>query len=117
MRPTLIHGELFPANVLMASGTLWFVDWESAGIGAGEIDLAALTSGAWDESTLAELDERYASSRWPQGAPSVFRAVIAAARVYVVVTIAWHLGTRSERRDATLAEQARLASDRLRLSR
>jgi hypothetical protein len=114
MMPTLMHGELFPANVLIAGGKLWFVDWESAGIGAGEIDLAALTSGTWHSSVLSELEDMYASSRWPNGAPGSYRAVVAAARVYIVVTIAWHEArARPQLRDASLAEQARQLSDRL----
>jgi hypothetical protein len=88
--PTLIHGELFPANVVSSAGRVWFVDWESAGLGAGEIDLAAITSGAWDGRVRRELDDVYASSRWPDGAPKAFRAAVAAARIYIVVVIAWH---------------------------
>jgi aminoglycoside phosphotransferase (APT) family kinase protein len=116
-RRTLIHGELFPANVLLGGGTLWFIDWESAGVGAGELDLAALTSGSWHESVVTELEDLYASSRWPQGAPGLFRATMAAARVYIFVTIAWHACKRTQRGDGSLAEQARVASEGLVRSR
>ena len=50
---TLIHGEFYPSNVLMkrdAHGTrVCPVDWETAAIGPGLIDLSALTSGNWTE--------------------------------------------------------------------
>jgi aminoglycoside phosphotransferase (APT) family kinase protein len=46
---SLIHGEFFPSNVLVEHATgaprLRVVDWEMAGIGAGLLDLAALTAG------------------------------------------------------------------------
>ena len=51
---TLIHGEFYPSNVLVkrdANGTrVCPVDWETAAIGPGLIDLSALTSGSWTEA-------------------------------------------------------------------
>jgi aminoglycoside phosphotransferase (APT) family kinase protein len=48
---TLIHGEFYPCNVLIATSgeavRICPVDWEMAAIGPGLIDLAALTTG-WD---------------------------------------------------------------------
>lgn len=45
---TLIHGELYPSNVLVdANGRVSAVDWETAAIGPGAIDLAALLTG-WE---------------------------------------------------------------------
>jgi len=50
---TLVHGELYPANVLVdrrGDGTrVCVVDWETAAIGPGLVDLAAFTSGTWPE--------------------------------------------------------------------
>jgi len=43
--PTLIHGEFYAKTVLVRRGKLFMVDWESAAIGPGEVDLAALTEG------------------------------------------------------------------------
>ena len=41
----VIHGELYPSNVVVAAGRAFFVDWETAGAGPAVVDLAALTSG------------------------------------------------------------------------
>lgn len=56
--PTLVHGELYPSNVIIGGaqldGTLREVgiricpvDWETAGVGPAMVDLAALTTGDW----------------------------------------------------------------------
>ena len=48
---TIIHGEFYPSNVLVAGTPSRLVpcplDWEMTAIGPGVIDLAALTSGEW----------------------------------------------------------------------
>jgi hypothetical protein len=48
---TLLHGEFYPANVLVERGPGGFavrpVDWEMAALGPGLLDLAALTGGRW----------------------------------------------------------------------
>jgi hypothetical protein len=44
---TLIHGELYPSNVLIDGGRVAAVDWEMAASGPGVIDLAAVITG-WD---------------------------------------------------------------------
>ena len=50
---TLIHGEFYPSNVLVKRHRNGMrvcpVDWETAAIGPGLIDLSALTSGNWTE--------------------------------------------------------------------
>jgi hypothetical protein len=59
---TVIHGELYASNVLVAPGTsplrVCPVDWEMAGVGPGLVDLAALTSG-WDGPHRRELASHY----------------------------------------------------------
>lgn len=42
---TIIHGEFSVPNVLWRDGMIFPVDWESAAVGPGEIDLAALVFG------------------------------------------------------------------------
>ena len=42
---TLVHGELYASNVLVAEGRVCAVDWELAGVGPGVLDVAALTTG------------------------------------------------------------------------
>ena len=55
---TLVHGELYASNVLIAHDRVSVVDWELAGIGPGVLDLAALTSGL-PEAGAAALAEAY----------------------------------------------------------
>src|SRR5205085_230469 len=45
---TLVHGELYASNVLVAGGRVAAVDWETAGRGPGILDLAALVTG-WSD--------------------------------------------------------------------
>jgi hypothetical protein len=55
---TLIHGEFYPSNVLIEQrdgrARVCPVDWETASVGPGLIDLAALTAGDWTD------DQRWA---------------------------------------------------------
>ncbi|HKG39126.1 MAG TPA: phosphotransferase [Conexibacter sp.] len=54
--PTVIHGELYAANVLIESGPpahppttrVCVLDWETIARGPALLDLAALTAGGWD---------------------------------------------------------------------
>jgi Phosphotransferase enzyme family len=55
---TLVHGELYASNVLLAGARVCVVDWELAGVGPGVLDLAALTAGLADEDAAA-LAETY----------------------------------------------------------
>jgi hypothetical protein len=58
---TLVHGELYASNVLVAEGRVCAVDWELAGVGPGVLDVAALTSG-WPEPERSTLAETYRSA-------------------------------------------------------
>jgi hypothetical protein len=80
---TVIHGEYYPKNVLMKDGLIYPVDWESAAVGPGEIDLASLTEG-WDEAPLAAAREAYKKARWPSGdfSAEAFEARLLMARIY-----------------------------------
>jgi Ser/Thr protein kinase RdoA (MazF antagonist) len=61
-----VHGEFYPSNILVAPGSepaaVWPVDWETAGIGPGLLDLAALASG-FDRHRRRALIEAYARAR------------------------------------------------------
>jgi Ser/Thr protein kinase RdoA (MazF antagonist) len=47
---SVIHGELYPANVLIGDGgRVCVLDWETIARGPATLDLAALTAGRWDE--------------------------------------------------------------------
>ena len=79
---TIIHGEYYPHNILYHAGQVCPVDWESAAIGAGEIDMASLTEG-WPPATARRWERAYQRARWPDGAPSDFAWTLAAARLYL----------------------------------
>jgi hypothetical protein len=55
---SVIHGELYPANVLVAGDRVCFVDWETAARGPGLVDLAALTTG-WGDDERAVIAAAY----------------------------------------------------------
>ena len=80
-KPTVIHGEFYPHNILVQEEAIYPIDWESAAIAAGEIDLASMMEN-WttDESSEYLLD--YQKARWPQGAPVEFLSIFAAAQLY-----------------------------------
>jgi Phosphotransferase enzyme family len=81
-RQTVIHGEFYPRNILISHGVVYPVDWESAAVGAGEIDLAAMTEG-WAEDVTGECELAYQWARWSGDAPPDFALTLDAARVYL----------------------------------
>jgi Ser/Thr protein kinase RdoA (MazF antagonist) len=79
----LVHGEAYPSNVLIdGDDRARLVDWETAGTGSGVLDLAALTSGAWDP---AERDRVVAAYGAAAGATAPSAAELAAARLLVAL--------------------------------
>lgn len=80
---TVIHGDFYADNVLYSHGTAYPIDWERAGVGAGEIDLACLTNG-WHEQMIERCVRAYSEARWPGGAPRAFRQRFNAAQLYVL---------------------------------
>jgi Ser/Thr protein kinase RdoA (MazF antagonist) len=71
---TVIHGELYASNVLVAGEThsprIAPVDWELAAAAPGVVDLAALTSGSgWSDRDRSAIVAAYRSTI-PSGAPS-----------------------------------------------
>jgi phosphotransferase family enzyme len=93
---TVIHGEYYPHNVLSRHHCeIHPVDWESAAVGAGEIDLASLTEG-WPPAYASRCQSIYQQVRWPHGAPYEFGRALAAARVYLALR--WLGESRSQTR-------------------
>jgi len=90
---TLIHGEFYINNILVRRKRVFPVDWESAAVAAGEIDLAALIEGPWQQRVVRRCIRAYRLSRWPEGAPSDFEATLDTARLYLYLR--W-LGERPE---------------------
>jgi hypothetical protein len=79
---TTIHGEYTPKNILaVTEGHIYPVDWETAALAVGEIDLAALTEG-WDTVTTRIAEEHYAAARWGATKPREFHRRLDAARLY-----------------------------------
>lgn len=81
-RPTLIHGEFTPRNAFWAEGRIMPVDWETAAIGPGEIDLAVFTFD-WELEDIRELEAAYVEARWGATPPPDFAETLLAARLYV----------------------------------
>lgn len=81
-RPTVIHGEYYPANILIREGTVFPVDWERTAVSAGEIDLAALIEG-WKPEAVRLAKRSYVDARWRGEAPEDFEESVEAARVYL----------------------------------
>jgi len=71
---TFIHGEFYASNVLVHESTTGVrvcpVDWETAGIGPGPLDLAALVAGSWTDEQRAKLATAYWESL-PKSSPVV----------------------------------------------
>ncbi len=90
--PTVVHGEYYPQNILVRDGVVYPIDWESAAIGSGEIDLAALTD-RWPAEVTRQCESAYREARWPAGPPPEHRARLSMARIYI--QLRW-LGDRNE---------------------
>jgi aminoglycoside phosphotransferase (APT) family kinase protein len=68
---TVIHGEFYASNVLVADGSrVAPVDWEIAGAGPGLVDLAALATG-WGPGERAALARAYEEAARASGSPGV----------------------------------------------
>jgi Phosphotransferase enzyme family len=80
--PTVIHGEYYPMNILVDGGTVYPIDWESAAVAAGEIDLAALTEN-WGAEIGRQCELEYQRARWPKGPPGNFEERLYAAQIYL----------------------------------
>lgn len=114
---TVIHGEYYPKNILYRNGTVYPVDWESAALSAGEIDLASLTED-WPAKFVRELKNEYQSARWPNGPPHDFEMTLVAARLYFLFKLLLHWmqysPTRVER-EPSIFENIRIAGEELNL--
>jgi hypothetical protein len=56
---TFIHGEFYASNIIVAGARIAPVDWETAAVGPGPVDLAALVAGAWTEAERATIVAAY----------------------------------------------------------
>jgi len=100
-RPTVIHGEFYAKTILVRNESVFMVDWESAAVAAGEIDLAALTEGThWPPSIVRKCQRAYVHARWPEGPPRSFERTLDAAKIYL------HFRWLGERPDWTVREKS-----------
>jgi hypothetical protein len=110
---TVIHGEYYPSNILFNDGIISPVDWESAAIAVGEIDLACLTE-EWPAGAIKQCKLEYQRGRWPNGWPSEFERTLSAAQLYLFFR--W-LGDRQEwtisRNSLGYIKQLRSAGEKL----
>lgn len=86
---TVIHGEFYASNVLLAAdGRVAPVDWELAGAGPGLVDLAALTTG-WSASARARLGDAYQDALrrcgGPQNLPGDLGDILDLCRLHLAV--------------------------------
>ncbi len=79
---TIIHGAYQADNILVYDGRNVAIDWESAALAAGEIDLASLAWG-WDDDLVSLCEQEYCLARWPDGTPADFALRLTAARVFL----------------------------------
>jgi aminoglycoside phosphotransferase (APT) family kinase protein len=107
---TVIHGEYYPKNILCVGGVVYPVDWESAAVAPGEIDLATLTDRC-DADVLRRCELAYRQARWPGGeGPPDFERTMSLARLYV--HFRW-LGDRPDRMKPWRLEELRALGERL----
>jgi len=80
---TTIHGEFGPQNVLWQDGVIYPIDWESAAIGPGEIDLAALLFN-WPTDIVVRCTASYWQARG-ESRPDSFAAVWDTATLFTAL--------------------------------
>jgi aminoglycoside phosphotransferase (APT) family kinase protein len=97
---TVIHGEFTPSNVLIRDGKVCPVDWETAAIAIGEIDLVSLIE-KWPDAVAADCELAYRTSRWSAGVPNGYRRRMDLASLY------WHFRWLGERQDWLVGDHAR----------
>lgn len=89
---TLVHGEFYPSNVLVAAVAgrprIRPVDWETAGLGPGALDLAALVAG-WDEDNRNGLSEAYRRAFPSALRPSILELQAALNRARLLLAVQW----------------------------
>ncbi len=92
LQETVIHGKFNPKEVLIRGEDVYPVDWESAAIGVGVIDLAMFVDG-WPCEEVRQWVRAYQNARWPSGVPHDFDRLFDIAQLYVQMR--W-LGDHSE---------------------
>jgi thiamine kinase-like enzyme len=79
---TVAHTEYYPNNILVVDGEIHPVDWESAAVAPGELDLASLLDG-WPPEVADRCTAIYQDSRWSGACPDQHGPRLKAARAYL----------------------------------
>jgi hypothetical protein len=78
----VIHGDFSPNNVIVDEpGKFAVIDWESAAVGCGAVDLASLTLG-WPDDVFEDCLSVYAEARWGGPVAADFMKSFYAGRIY-----------------------------------
>ena len=101
---TIIHGEYYPHNIMYQAGRIRPVDWETAAIAPGEVDVATMTEG-WPLAAARELEAEYKQARWPAGPPANFERNLTLARAYM--QLRW-IGDDDPRKSSNMTRWRRL---------
>jgi len=80
--PCVIHGDFAPHNILVRGDALVAVDWQSAAVACGALDVATLTDAAPAPAARAA-EQAYVAARWPGAAPADFQHALDAARIHL----------------------------------
>lgn len=84
-----VHGELYASNVLVQDSRrgprVRPIDWETAGVGPGLLDLAALTAGDWERERRARIVAAYRDALPAAAAAPHFDEALDAARLLVAL--------------------------------
>lgn len=84
-KQTVIHGQYYPDNILYWGGRVYPIDWETAAVTAGAIDIASLTEN-WPQRAVERYKNAYLQARYAGALPDQdFERRLAAARCYLQV--------------------------------
>lgn len=86
--PAVLHGDLYPSNLLVSSGpplSVWPVDWEMMSRGPAVLDLAALTAGRWAPGRRDALVGAYREAAGAPGLGDGWERALEAARLHICV--------------------------------
>lgn len=93
----LIHGDFYPANILVEeTGRIRVVDWETCGVGPAVLDLAALISGHWTEQEREQILSAYLAACPASLRPSL-DDLLCARLLLAAQWIGWHAHRRPPR--------------------
>ncbi|MGB3714743.1 MAG: phosphotransferase [Candidatus Promineifilaceae bacterium] len=79
---TVIHGEYYPMNILVDGERIYPIDWQTAAVARGELDLASLIEGWGDGSIVQTAIEEYCNARWQGATPADFSQILTIAQLY-----------------------------------